>query len=91
MTMPDRIAELMALKLKEFAQVTNDITPSPCNPGQDPATFLRNEPQFAEMTINELGALLARDSSKGLKTFSGWVQLAAIQAAIEENDGGDRP
>ncbi|MBD2153149.1 hypothetical protein [Leptolyngbya sp. FACHB-16] len=86
----DRIAELMALTLKEFAQATKHVADKPCAPGLEPKAFLVSEPQFAEIPVTQLGVMLVQKHRRGLKIFSGWAQLAVRQAANEGEARSDR-
>jgi hypothetical protein len=78
-----QFAELLALPLAEFAEVTKDINPKPCLPGFEPKTFLLTAPHLAQTPVNLLRAQIEAEYLDGKRIFNGWVLLAAEQTKSE--------
>lgn len=78
-----RFAELLALPLAEFAEVTKGIDPKPCLTGFEPEAFLAANPHLAKDPVNLLRAHIEAEYSDGKGLFNGWVLLAAEQAKSE--------
>jgi hypothetical protein len=75
-----QFAELLALSLAEFAEITTGVTPKPCLAGFEPEAFLRIAPHLANTPVNLLRKQIEAEYPDGKRIFNGWVLLAAEQA-----------